>query len=58
MFFYDRWLYFSIIINWNASEASHPETVFAFVTTVRQILRLVKAIFKWPGPGRIPCVNL
>jgi beta-lactamase class A len=43
MFFSDRWLYFSTIINWNAPEARDPATASRFVTAVRQILQLVKS---------------
>jgi beta-lactamase class A len=42
MFFSDRWVYFSAIINWNAPELTDPNTTLAFVAVVRQILQLVK----------------
>jgi beta-lactamase class A len=42
LFFSGRWVYFSMIINWNAPGATDPDTVSAFVTVIRQILQLVK----------------
>jgi beta-lactamase class A len=42
MFFSGRWLYFSMIINWNAPEITDAKTVSAFVAVVREILQRVK----------------
>ena len=42
MFFADRWVYFSTIINWNAPAANDPETVATFIGVLREVLQLVK----------------
>jgi beta-lactamase class A len=42
MFFADRWVYFSAIINWNASEVTDSNTTLAFAGALRQILQSVK----------------
>ncbi|MFL6417122.1 MAG: serine hydrolase [Bryobacteraceae bacterium] len=42
MFFNDRWVYFSMINNWNAPEATDPNTVLKFVTVARGVLQLLK----------------
>ncbi len=42
MFFSNRWVYFSAIINWNNSAVTDPKTMSAFVGALRHILQSVK----------------
>jgi hypothetical protein len=36
MFVDGRWAYFAFVINWNAPEAEHPETVSAFFAAINR----------------------
>jgi beta-lactamase class A len=41
MFFDDRWVYFTFIINWDAAAETDPSTVVAFATASGQALKVV-----------------
>jgi beta-lactamase class A len=41
MFFNNRWVYFSLIINWNAATETDPSTFMAFVNAASRALALV-----------------
>ncbi len=42
LFYSNRWVYFTMITNWEAAPERDPETVAAFIAAVRQVLALVK----------------
>ncbi|MEI9865093.1 MAG: hypothetical protein WDN00_11200 [Limisphaerales bacterium] len=42
MFFKNRWVYFSFIINWNSPDGEDPVTVNQFFSAIHQSLTLVK----------------
>lgn len=42
VYFPDRWVYFSIVLNWDAAEAEDPETVEAFYGAIRKSIVLMQ----------------
>ncbi len=42
LFFSNRWVYFTMILNWDAAPESDPNTVTAFLSAGKQALALVK----------------
>jgi beta-lactamase class A len=42
LYFPDRWVYFSFVINWDAEELNDTKTVEAFYTGIRQTARLLR----------------
>lgn len=42
VYFPDRWVYFSMVLNWDAAEAEDPETVEAFYGAIRKSIVLIQ----------------
>ncbi len=42
MYFPDRWVYFAMILNWDAAEKDDPETVAAYFHAIRTIIKLLR----------------
>jgi beta-lactamase class A len=42
VYFPDRWVYFSMVLNWDAEEAEDPETVKAFYGAIQQTILLLQ----------------
>lgn len=42
VYFPKRWVYFSMVLNWDAAQADDPETVMAFYRAIRQSISLLQ----------------
>ncbi len=42
MYFPDRWVYFAMILNWDAAEKDDPETVAAYFHATRTVIKLLR----------------